>query len=120
MLDLTDPARNAMLNMLSTMMDGGSLELLGADEHVLAVLGLSNPAATPAAGGELIFNKIIDEGAALGTGIATRARILGPDGREVFACDVGNEKSDAVIRLNTTRIFRGGPVQMRSFRLVMP
>ena len=28
--------------------------------------------------------------------------------------------ADAVIKLNTIKIFRGGPVRLKSFRLVMP
>jgi hypothetical protein len=42
------------------------------------------------------------------------------DGNEILSCDVGDETSDAVIRLNTTSIYRGGPVRIRSFTLAMP
>ena len=48
------------------------------------------------------------------------ARIVAADGSEIFSCDVGDENSEAVIKLNTTRIYRGGPVRLQSFRLVMP
>ena len=50
----------------------------------------------------------------------------GLDGRssradeEVLVCDVGDESSDAVIKLNTTRIERGSPVQIGSFTIAMP
>jgi hypothetical protein len=119
MINLSETASNAMLDVLSELMDGGSIELM-SDERVLAVLKLSNPAASIALGGELIFNDIAEEDAALAQGNVTSARILASDGSEIFSCDVGDENSDAVIKLNTTKIFRGGPVRLRSFKLAMP
>lgn len=109
-----------MLDVLSAMMDGGSIQLLTGDGKILAVLKLSDPVAEPAIDGELEFNDIDEEDAALAQGEATTARIVAADGSEVFNCDVGDENSDAVVKLNTTRIYRGGPVQLRSFRLGMP
>jgi hypothetical protein len=114
------PAANAMLDVLAEMMDGGSIILLSDTGNVLAVLKLSSPATQDAVGRELVFNKIIEEDAAVGQGNVTDARIVGSDGVEVFACDVGDLNSDAVIKLNTTKIYRGGPVRLESFRLVMP
>jgi hypothetical protein len=119
MINLSETAGNVMLDALSMLMDGGSIELM-SDQRVLAVLRLSSPATMPAAAGELEFNDIAEEDAALAQGNATAARVIGRDGSEVFSCDVGDENSDAVIKLNTTKIFRGGPVRLRSFRLVMP
>ena len=87
---------------------------------MLAVLRLSTPVAEPAIDGELEFNEIVEEDAALAQGNATAARILAADGSEILSCDVGDEDSDAVVKLNTTRIYRGGPVRLQSFRLVMP
>ena len=118
-VELSEDASNAMLDTLAVMMDGGSIELM-SDGRVLAVLQLSSPATMPAAGGELEFNNIAEEDAALAQGNADTARIVGSDGREILSCDVGDANSDAVIKLNTTRIFRGGPVRLKSFRLVMP
>jgi hypothetical protein len=118
-LDLSKTASNAMLEALSVLMDGGSIELM-SDQRVLAVLKLSDPATIGAIDGELEFNEIAEEDAALAQGNAMTARILGSDGSEVFSCDVGDENSDAVIKLNTTKIYRGGPVRLKSFRLVMP
>jgi len=106
-----------MLDVLSTLMDGGSIELQSADSRVLAVLKLATPAARDAVGGELELNKIAEEDAALAQGNASIARVLAADGGEIFSCDVGDENSDAVIKLNTTRIFRNGPVRLTSFRL---
>jgi len=115
----SEAASNAMLDVLAGMMDGGSIEV-SDNGKVLAVLKLSNPAARSAAGGELVFNKITDEDAARAQGNASSARIVAADGSEVFSCDVGDKNSAAVIRLDTTRIFRDGLVRLHSFRLVMP
>jgi hypothetical protein len=117
-IELSETASNIMLDSLARMMDGGSIELM-SDQRVLAVLRLSNPSTMPANGGELEFNTIAEEDAALAQGSVTNARIVGIDGSEVLACDVGDEKSDAVIKLNTTKIYRGGPVRLTSFVLKM-
>jgi hypothetical protein len=98
------------------MMDGGSIEL-SDNGKVLAVLKLSNPAAKDAAGGVLVFNKIAEEDAALAQGNASSARIVAANGGEIFSCDVGDENSDAVIKLNTSMIYRNGPVRLQSFLL---
>lgn len=119
MIELSETAENNMLDALSILMDGGSIELM-ADGHVLAVLKLSNPATMGAIGSELEFNDIAEEDAALAQGTANSARILGSDGSEILVCDVGDQNSDAVIKLNTTKIYRGGPVRLSFFRLVMP
>ena len=118
-LTLSEQASNAILDVLSGLMDGGSIELR-SDDRVLAVLRLSTPVADPAIDGELEFNEIVEEDAALAQGTATDARIVAADGSEIFSCDVGDENSEAVIQLNTTRIYRGSPVRLKSFRLVMP
>lgn len=117
-VELSDTASNVMLAALSELMNGGSIELM-SDSRVLAVLKLSDPAAV-AVGAELEFHDIAEEDAALGQGTAVTARVMGADGLEVFSCDVGDENSDAVIKLNTTKIYRGGSVRLRSFRLAMP
>jgi len=120
MIELSDQASDAILNALADLLDGGSIELLENNGRALAVLKLSDPATAPAAGGELEFREIIEEDSAAATGIVTSARIMGSTGSEIFSCDVGDENSDAVIKLNTTKIYRGGPVRLTSFRLAMP
>lgn len=119
-IDLSETAGNTMLDALSAMMDGGSIELLSDTSRILAVMKLGNPAAKEASGGELEFNTIAEEDSAPSQGTAMTARIMAANGSEVFSCDVGDESSDAVIKLNTIKIFRGGPVRLKSFRLVMP
>jgi hypothetical protein len=116
---LSEVAANPMLDTLARLMDGGTIELM-ADGALVAVFNLSNPCAGPALGGELEFNDIAEEDAAVSQGTATMARIRGANGREVFSCDVGDLNSDAVVKLNTTKIYKGGPVRLTSFRLVMP
>jgi hypothetical protein len=120
MITLSETASNAMLDELSRLMDGGSIELLTGDGKTLAVLKLSSPVADPAIDGELEFNEINEEDAALAQGNAMAARILAADGNEILSCDVGDENSDAVVKLNTIKIYRGGRVRLDSFRLVMP
>ena len=119
-VNLSEAASNAMLDMLTSLMDGGSIELLSVAGNVLAVLKLSDPAPGAAVDGAIDLNPIGEEDAALARGQAATARILATDGNEIFSCDVGDENSDAVIRLNTTSIYRGGPVRIRSFTLAMP
>lgn len=118
-IELSQEASNAMLDVLAGMMDGGSIELLTSDGRILAALKLGNPVAQEAFGGELEFNKVAERDAVL-TGQAQSARIVAANGSEVFSCDVGDENSDAVIKLNPAQITRGAPVQLRSFRLMMP
>lgn len=118
-VELSEDAANVMLNALSAMMDGGRINLI-SDDRVLAVLQLSIPATQPATSGELEFNAIGEEDSALTTGNVVSAVVEAADGSEIFQCSVGDENSDAVIKLNTTKIYRGGPVRLKSFRLVMP
>ena len=119
-VDLSEPSANTMLDALASLMDNGRIELLSVAGNTLAILQLSSPAAEPAEGGQVMLNPITEEDAALARGQAATARILALDGNEIMSCDVGDENSDAVIRLNTTSIYRGGPVRIRSFTLAMP
>jgi hypothetical protein len=119
MIKLSETASNAMLDALSQLMDGGSIELLTGDDRVLAVLKLSYPAAMHAVDGELEFGDIAQD-IARAKGNATAARVVAADGSEIFSCDAGDENSDAVVKLTSTQINRGAPVLINSFRLVMP
>ena len=119
-IELSETASNAMLNVLASMMDGGSIELMSVAGNVLAVLKLANPAAQMADAGAVEFNPISEEDGALARGAAATARIMSSDGDEILRCDVGDETGDAVIKLNTTQIYRNSPVRIRSFTLAMP
>ena len=118
-VNLSEAAGGVMLAAVAGMMDGGSIELLTPDSKVIAVLKLSDLAARIAAGGDLEFNKIHEADAVL-TGEAEFGRVLAADGSEVFSCDVGDENSDAVIKLYPPMIYAGAPVRLNSFRLSMP
>jgi len=120
MIELSPTAADAMLDVLSALMDGGNIELMANNGRLLAVLKLSSPAAMAAVDGELEFNAIAEEDAALAQGNVASARIVGAAGDELLTCDVGDENSEAVIKLNTTKIYRGGPVRLTSFILAMP
>jgi hypothetical protein len=117
-VELSEMASDTMLDGLAALMDGGSIEIGSADGKSLAVLKLASPAAL-VAGGVLDFNPIGEEDAALAQGQATRAHIRTAGGQLILECDVGDMASDAVIKLNTTQIYRDGPVRLRSFKLEM-
>jgi hypothetical protein len=119
-INISEEAGNTALDAIGRLMDGGSIELMSNTGNVLAVLKLSNPAAMPAVGSELELNEIKEEDAALATGTATSARIVGRDGIEVLSCDVGDASSDCTIKLTPVLITRGAPVRLNSFKLAMP
>lgn len=119
-VNVSEFAADVMLDALGSLLGGGSLELLDASGGVLAVLGLSTPAAMDASGGVLVLNEISGEPSAPASGTAVAGRLLAADGTEICSCDVGPENSDAVIRLNGTTIAKGIGVQIGSFRLAMP
>jgi hypothetical protein len=116
-LDVSAALNDAMLDAVSNMIGDGTLELLSSDSQLLVTLKLSDPGA--AIDRELVFQ--VAPGVAVSTGEAKSARVLAADGIEAFVCDVGDENSDAVIKLSPdTQIKRGAGVQLDSFRLVMP
>ena len=55
------------------------------------------------------------------SGEAKFGRVVAANGTEVLiAVDVGDEDSDATLKLNVTDINRGGAVRLQSFKLVLP
>lgn len=116
-IQLSEATSNGLLDRLSEMMDGGRIDILSDDQRKLATLKLGSPATKHALAGELVFNKIGEEDAALARGKATSARILSAGGNEVFSCDIGTAASDAVIKLTDVEIRAGGSVRINSFRL---
>ena len=108
-----------MLDTLAELLSGGRIELQSDRGSVLAVLDMANPAAFPAHGGVLTLRPIANETAARSAGRATSAQVFGGDGSEVFSCDVGDAKSGATIRLQTTDIVQNAVVQITSFELRM-
>lgn len=123
-INLSDAARNAMLDEVTSLIDGergnGRIELLSSSGMVLASLEFSKPCAPDPANGSVRFNDIAEDVSARASGTAVQARIVDAAGGVVFECDVSDAKGDAVIRLNSNRIVAGGPVRIREFVLVMP
>jgi hypothetical protein len=116
-LDVSAALNDAMLGAVSNMIGDGTLELLSSESTLLVTLGLSDPGG--AVDGELVFK--VAPGVAVASGEAKSARVLAADGTQAFVCDVGDENSDAVVKLSPdTQIKRGVNVQLDSFRLVMP
>lgn len=116
-LNVAPALNDAMLTTVSDYIGDGTVELLSSDNQLLVTMGLSDPGA--AVDGELVFN--VAPGVAVSTGDAKFARVLAVDGREAFVCDVGDQNSDAVIKLAPdAQIKAGTNVQLESFRLVMP
>ena len=103
---------------LSPLSRDRNLECVGRRTSLL--MKLSDPAAMPAVGSELVLNEITEEDSAFANGTAKAARIVGRDGGEVFTCDVGDASSDATIKLTPAEIVAGAPVRISSFRLAMP
>ncbi len=108
---------DAMLTTVANLLADGNLEILSdaSEPELLCVLGLDPGVAVD---GELQIR--VSDGIAGQSGRAAFARALGADGSEIFVCDIGDEDSAAVIRLNTTKIYADDPVQLKSFRLMMP
>ena len=128
-INLSDAAGNVMLDALSGMLDGGSVDILSDDGVRLAAIKIPDPATSAAKQGEIEFRKtvrtpegvlIFGESSAIMGGKAMRGRLLTASGGEVFTCDVSDEQGDAVIRLNTIEISPNGPVRIKFFRLAMP
>jgi hypothetical protein len=111
-----EAATRAMLNVLGGLLNNGVIEMLSLDGKLITELRLSNPATSNAADGELHFRKI-SEGIAVLSGEIGSARLVGASGSLVLLCDVGDENSDAVIKLNVTRVDRGAGVRLNSFVL---
>lgn len=117
-INLAEAGNEAMFNALSALMSGGDIELLSDGGSVVAVLKLSTPAAR-IEDGVLEFNEI-SEGIARVQANVRSARIVTKFGAEIFSCDVGDLRSDAVIKLNTVWVAAGGPIKLSSFTLAMP
>jgi hypothetical protein len=79
----------------------------------LGTLTCSDPAATQAAG-VITFGTITQDSGADASGTAAWAYIKDSSGAIVQAVDVSNAAGDGLIKLNTTTIVEGGPIQLTS------
>ena len=103
-----------MLDELSRLMDGGSIQLLTGD-------GKSAARAVRSGGRSrhrrrTRVQRIAEEDAALAQGNALLARILAADGSEVFPVMSATRKRRSR-QAQHYQVFRGGPVRLSSFRL---
>lgn len=128
---LSTSARHAMLAAVGGLVDvggkRGTLSLFagaqpGSPEDrpngstLLARIRFNSPGFGKPSEGSV--TAIFDTGdLAVDSGRCSWARVADDDGRGVIDCDVGDEDSDASIKLNTVEIRKGGPVVIRSFTL---
>jgi hypothetical protein len=118
-VNLSTSASDEALNSIGRLLNNGSIELLTQSGSIICTLPLSNPATKPAADGELEF-AAIGEGVATASGVAKFCRVLTATGKEVLSADVGDENSDAVVKLHPVSISARQPVRLNSFKLAMP
>lgn len=125
--------RNAQLNVLRDALDAGGAAgklkiyddtaarpATGADPGacvLLATLELSFPCAPDADAGELDFSAISDEIDAPEGGTAAWGRFESSAGGFVCDADVGVLTSDAVIRMNSVTVSKGGIVRVNTGKL---
>jgi hypothetical protein len=125
-LRLIPALRSAIANLWITYFDAGSgpaiIEFytgtiptaLGdalTTQVKLGTLTCSDPAATQAAG-VITFGAITQDSGADASGTAAWAYIKDSSGAIVNAVDVTNAAGDGFIKLNTTTIVEGGPIQI--------
>jgi hypothetical protein len=79
----------------------------------LGTLTCSDPAATQSAG-VITFGTITQDSGADASGTAAWAYIKDSTGAIVQAVDVSNAAGDGLIKVNTTTIVAGGPIQLTS------
>lgn len=83
-------------------------------QTLLGTLTCSDPMGVAAAGA-LTFNAVFQDSAADATGTATWARLLDGAGVAQGDFDVTDEAGSGVVKMNTTSIISGGPIQVSSF-----
>jgi hypothetical protein len=134
-LHLSTAARNAAVNAVVLLIDGGTsdpgkIEIYGGTiaatpatapaTSALATLTFSDPAflTGSTANGTVAADSITPDTDAAADGTATWARILDGDDNVIMDVDVG--LSDATLVLNTVTIVAGGTVSITSANFTMP
>jgi hypothetical protein len=132
-IKLTTAARTALAQALLDAFDTGANPCLlkfydGAQpagpstavttQVLLGTLTCSDPIGS-AANGALTFGSITQDGSADASSTATWARLLDGAGNAVADFDVTNTAGTGAIKLNTTTIVAGGPIQVNSFVITM-
>lgn len=88
------------------------------DQILLGELVCSDPSAVVASG-VITFASISQDGSANATGTATWARHRDSAGAAVIDYDVSVEAGSGAVKINTTAIVAGGPIQMNSLTITM-
>jgi len=133
-IKLTTAVRNSMAQAILDALDAGSgaaaLKFYtGAqpagpatavtDQVLLGTLTFSDPAGSISAG-VLTFGAVTHDSAADATGTATWVRLETSAGAAVMDGDVTNTAGAGFVKMNTTSIVAGGPIQVSSGSLTMP
>lgn len=95
-----------------------SVSVAVTSQTLLGTLTFSDPCGTEL-NGTITFNPIAQDNAADAAGIAVWARVYDSDGVARADFDVGDEASEAVIKMNTTTVVEGGPILISSFTLTV-
>lgn len=132
-IKLATSVRNAMAQAILDALDVGSgpavLEFydgampanLGAvtTQVLLGAVTFSDPSGT-ISGGVLTFGTVTQDSAADASGTASWVRIKASTGTVVIDGDVTNTGGTGFVKMNTTAIVAGGPIQVSSGALTMP
>lgn len=133
-IKLTTTLRNAMGDLILAALNAGSgaavLKVYDGTQPagpgtaitsqvLLGTLTFSDPAGSTT-GGVITFGAITQDTAADASGTATWCRLEDSTGAAVMDGDVTNNAGTGFMRINTTSIIAGGPIQATSGTLTMP
>lgn len=133
-IKLTTALRNAMGDLILAALNAGSgaavlkfytgTQPAGPDTAVtsqtlLGTLTFSDPAGSTA-DGVVTFGAITQDSAADASGTAAWVRLCDSAGAAVLDGDVTNNAGTGFVKINTTSILTGGPIQCTSATLTMP
>lgn len=114
---LDDGSGNATIAIYTGAIPATPLTAIST-QTLLGTLTCSDPVGT-ATDNVITFGTITQDSAADAGGTATWARIFSADGDAVIDVDVTNGGGTGVIKLNTTTIVSGGPIQITSFTITV-
>lgn len=133
-IKLATAIRNAMAQLIKDAIDaGGGAGTMGfysgtvfsdntatiTDQVLLGTVTFSDPCGT-ISGGVLTFAAVTQDSAADASGTATCCVLRDSTGAVVAVGDVTNNAGTGFVKLNTTTIAAGGPIQVSSGALTMP
>lgn len=85
-------------------------------QTLLGILTCSDPVGTVTSG-VLTFDPITDEPTAAADGTAVWARLKDGDGLALIDVDITNLAGDGALKMNSTTVITGGPIQISSFSI---